>query len=230
MKRGSPNIIAPQVLVLAQGKGGVGKSALATSLAGHYAQCGLKTAIIDADPQGTVSKLYDPFGPMQKIAVLAAPDADAVGAAIERLKAKHDVVLVDTAGFQNRTTILTLVAADFVLVPSKPARDNITEALAMLDQTREVAKLPERKGRPLPAAIVLTQVKRNTVIARTTRKTLRKNRVPLLDAEMLDRIFYAEWPGIAPCFGEPTGGATSDIAAIAREIGKMLHAAEIKAA
>lgn len=225
-----PKIAAPKVLVFAQGKGGAGKSALATSLAGHYADAGLKTAIVDADPQGTVSKLYDPFGPMQRVSVAAAPDVDAVGAMIGKLSADHDVVIVDTAGFQNRTTILALVAADFVLIPSKPARDNLTEAVAMLDQARAVARLPDRKGRPLPAALVLTQVKRQTVIARTTRKTLRRNGVPLLDSEMLDRIYYAEWPGIAPCYGEPAGGTAHDIAAIAREIGKLVHAAEIKAA
>lgn len=230
MKRTFPKLAAPHVIVLAQGKGGAGKSALATSLAGQYAMSGLKTAIVDADPQGTVSKLYDIAGPMRNVTVVSAPDADAVGAAIKKLKATHDVVLVDTAGFQNRTTIMALLAGDFVLIPSKPARDNLTEALAMLEKTREVAKLPDRKGRLLPAAIILTQVKRNTVVARTTRKALRKNAVPLLNAEMLDRIYYAEWPGIAPCFGEPTGGAADDIAGIAREIGKICHVAEIKAA
>ena len=220
MKRAPVKIQTPGVLVLAQGKGGVGKSALATSLAGYYARGGLKTALIDADPQATIAKRHDADGPMGVVTVIAAPGADAVANAIEQQRQTHDVVIVDTAGFKNQTTIMALVQADVALIPSRAAHDNLSEAIAMLEQARAIERLPDRRGRPLLAALVLTHVKKNTVIARTARRTLRKHGLPLLNAEMLDRVYYAEASGLSPCLDPTNPAAARDIDAIGRELGK----------
>lgn len=219
-----------QVIVLAQGKGGAGKSALTTGLAGLYYREGYSVGMIDADPQGTIAKLHDVDGPMGQIAVLEAPDAETISAAIEDGRSKFDVVLVDTAGFQNQTTILALVAADFVLIPTRAARDNVSEAILMYQQTLKVSQLPDRQGRPLLASMVLTQIKSKTVIARTTRKALRKHGFPVLSAQMADRIIYAESAGISPCMIDPRGNASRDLGAIAREMERIGHEQQIVAA
>ncbi len=45
-----------RVVAIANGKGGVGKTSLATTLAGMAAEAGYKILIIDLDPQGNVGK------------------------------------------------------------------------------------------------------------------------------------------------------------------------------
>ena len=47
-----------QVLALVTQKGGTGKSSLAVSLAVAAQEAGLKTAIVDIDPQGTASEWF----------------------------------------------------------------------------------------------------------------------------------------------------------------------------
>ena len=51
----------PLIITLAHQKGGVGKSTLATSLRGYFAGGGYKTALVDIDPQGSLSKLVHTF-------------------------------------------------------------------------------------------------------------------------------------------------------------------------
>lgn len=44
------------IITVASTKGGAGKSTLVRSIACHCAQSGFKTAVIDADPQGSIIK------------------------------------------------------------------------------------------------------------------------------------------------------------------------------
>ena len=45
-----------RVIAIANGKGGVGKTSLATTLAGMAAEAGYKILIVDLDPQGNVGE------------------------------------------------------------------------------------------------------------------------------------------------------------------------------
>ena len=112
------------VIALATSKGGAGKSTLARGLAAHWLALGRKPALIDADPTGTLSNRYNPEGPLGAVPVIAEPE-ERVSEAIEELRARHTPVIVDTAGFRNRTTISTLVAADLAIIPLKPAAEDL---------------------------------------------------------------------------------------------------------
>ncbi|KJW03797.1 ParA family protein [Rickettsia argasii] len=43
-----------QIVTLATSKGGVGKSTIARNIAVHWSNIGMRVAIIDADPQGSI--------------------------------------------------------------------------------------------------------------------------------------------------------------------------------
>ena len=125
---------------------------------------------------------------MAEIPVVADADEATVGQSIRTLRETHGVVIVDTAGFRNRTQIMACIAADVVLIPLKPAPDDVDEAVAMLNLVRELNETPERAGRPIEAALVMTMVKPGTVIARAVQRDFRKAGVPLLDIEIKDRF------------------------------------------
>ena len=215
-------------IVLATGKGGAGKSTLTRALAAHWRGGRHRPAIVDADPQASIATFHDPDGPMRDVPVAADAEAETVAATIGELRAAHEPVLVDTAGFRNQTTIMAAVAADLVLVPCKPAAEDVREAVAMRDLVDELNETPERRGRPITAAIVLTMTVPGTVIARHVRGELEGAGYHVLRAEVAQRVAYPELSmrGLAPPVVDPDGPAARDIAALAHEIMKLRHSIE----
>jgi len=210
------------VITLATSKGGVGKSSLGRSLAAHWFTVGHKPALIDADPQRTLANRYDPKGRMGGVPVVAEPE-ERVGEVIEELRRKHAPVIVDTAGFRNRTTIGALVATDLAIIPLKPAVEDVDAAIATYELIREINETDERQGRAVKVAMVLTMTMRGTVIARHVRDQLTGAGYPLLKAEMLNRVAYPEAgiEGLSPSIIDPDGAAARDIAAVAQELMKL---------
>ena len=210
------------VITLATSKGGVGKSSLGRSLAAHWFGVGHKPALIDADPQRTLANRYDPKGRMGSVPVVAEPE-ERVGETIAELRQQHAPVIVDTAGFRNRTTIGALVVTDLAIIPLKPAVEDVDAAIATYDLIREINETDEREGRPIKIAMVLTMTMRGTVIARHVREQLGEAGYPLLKGEMLNRVAYPEAgiEGLSPSITDPDGAAARDIAAIAQELMKL---------
>jgi chromosome partitioning protein len=218
------------VVTLATSKGGAGKSTLARSLAAHWFNLGLHPALIDADPQRSLANRYDPDGKMAGLPIVAEPE-ERVAEVIEELLHRHKPVIVDTAGFRNRTTISALVATDLAIIPLKPSSEDVEAAVATFDLIQEINSTEERAGRPIKVAMVLTMTMRGTVIARHVREQLTNAGYPLLAAEMLNRVAYPEAgiEGLSPTTIDPDGAAARDIAAIAHEIMKSeIH--EVRAA
>jgi chromosome partitioning protein len=207
------------VITLATSKGGAGKSTLARGLAAHWLALGRKPALIDADPTATLSKRYNPQGPLGAVPVIAEPE-ELVAEVIDKLRARHTPVIVDTAGFRNRTTISALVAADLAIIPLKPAAEDLDCALATFELIREINETPERGGHPIRTAMILTMTMRGTVIARHVRSQLEAAGYPLLQAEMPHRVAYPEAgiEGLSPGVTDPNGAAARDIAAIVHEL------------
>jgi chromosome partitioning protein len=207
------------VITLITPKGGTGKSTLARSLAAHWSLVGHKPALVDADPQRTLASRYNPDGPMSTIPIVAEPE-ERVAEAIEELRRKYAPVIVDTAGFRNRTAIAALVATDLAIIPVKPSIEDIEAAVAASNLIAEINDTPERKGRPIRAVMVLTMTMSATVISRHARNQLTEAGYPLLKAEMANRVAYPEAgiEGLSPSIVSPDGPAARDIAAIAQEI------------
>src|ERR1700730_16161655 len=171
------------VIALATSKGGVAKSTLARGLAAYWLALGHKPALIDADPTRTLSSRHTPKSKLGAVPVVAEPE-ELVTQVIEDLRAEHTPVIIDTAGFRNRTTIAALVAADLAIIPLKPAAEDHDCALETYELIREINQTPEREGRPIRPAMILTMTMRGTVIARHIRNQLEILGYPLLQAEM----------------------------------------------
>jgi chromosome partitioning protein len=210
------------VITLATSKGGAGKSTLARSLAAHWLALGHKPALVDADPQRSLANRYDPVGPLAALPVIAEPE-ERVADAIDELRGRHAPVIVDTAGFRNRTTIAALVETDLAIIPLKPAVEDVDAAIATYDLIQEINQTDERAGRPIRVAMILTMTMRGTVIARHVRSQLTTAGYPLLLAEMPNRVAYPEAgiDGLSPTTVDPDGAAARDIAALASELMKL---------
>lgn len=136
-----------RIITLATQKGGSGKSTLAASLAVVAQADGLRVAILDTDPQGSIAKWGN-----RREAETPAVDQCEPHELAKRLKglAKDgfDLVLIDTAGAHNVAVVPAIEQADFCLVPVKPTITDLEAAIPTAKQLRERKK---------PFAFVLSQ-------------------------------------------------------------------------
>jgi chromosome partitioning protein len=207
------------IITVATMKGGSGKSTVASSLAVHWHLKGLRTAVIDADPQRSIVRLAKRERGLAGIQVIEDSTNTAAQTA-QRLAAAADYVIVDTPGFRSETTHACLAASDFVLVPVKPSPFDVDRMLDTLN-----VLINGVSGRRPPFRCLLTQTTRDSLMAKHVRSELADAGLPVLKSEMINRVVYAEaalWGG-TPTLIDSGGPAARDIAAIADEVEDILR-------
>ncbi len=212
-----------KVIAFATLKGGSGKSTAAHAVGVHLHLDGLRVALIDADPQGSLVAMGEPAGPLVGMTVVH-DYSDAVGAAIERAAGDADVVVVDTAGFRNRTTISAIAAADLVVVPVKPSPVDLRVAAQTVELVDEISATNERAGRPVEVRLLLSMATPGSVIGRHMRAEIEAAGFPLLTAELANRVAFGEaaLAGLTPSITDPNGTAAKDIAAVVQELREII--------
>ncbi len=120
-----------QVITIAQQKGGAGKTMLAANLAVCLAAGGAKVALLDIDPQKSLSKWGELRAARAKPALpLAISDSAGwrLAAALEKAKKEFDFVLIDSAPQVDTEARQAVRAADLVLVPMQPSPPDLWAA------------------------------------------------------------------------------------------------------
>lgn len=132
-----------RILTVAQQKGGAGKTTLAAHLAVAIAQTGKTVAVVDIDPQASLSSWWD----MRTEMGIAEPtDAKGKGGLsvhritgwrtaneVEKLARDHDVVVVDSPPHAETEAKIAVRIADLVLVPLQPSPMDFWATQATLD-------------------------------------------------------------------------------------------------
>ena len=211
------------IIVLLNQKGGVGKTTLATHLAGELTRNGRSVVLVDADPQGsaldwsqrrkeaTLPRLFGVMGLPRETLHQEAPD----------LARNVDYVIIDGAPRVTALARSALLAADLVLIPVQPSAYDIWATAEMLVLIREA-----RIYRPaLKAIFVINRRVMRTVIGREARWTLRSQEIPTLDAEIHQRIVFAESVAAGRLASElePFGAAAREMTALVREVEGLLR-------
>jgi chromosome partitioning protein len=139
--------------LVASSKGGCGKSTVVTQLASHWAQAGQRTAIVDADRQGS-SYRWAGRRPEQVPGVLGL---DGGRKALQRVPADTQQLLIDTpAGVGERELEPFLDQADALLVPVLPSGFDLDATLRFLDELLAIRRI---KAGKLPVALVANRLK-----------------------------------------------------------------------
>jgi chromosome partitioning protein len=212
------------IITVATMKGGSGKSTLASCLAVHWHLTGRRPTLIDADPQRSIMRLAARERALGGVNIVE--DATEAASQTARQLAGTGPVIIDTPGFRSKTTLECLAAADFVLVPVKPSPFDVDR---MLDTLSILTDRPD--GRRPVFRCLLTQTTRDSVISRHIRNELAEAGVPVLTAEMQNRVAYPEatlW-GATPSLISWKGPAAREIATIADELDAVLGAKQAAA-
>lgn len=108
-----------KILTVANRKGGAGKSTCAAHIAMEAVRRGLKTILIDLDPQKTLEKWWNVR--TEENPHLAEVNPENIEEEIAKLNNHNfDLCIIDTPGDISQNSVKGIAVADLVLIPSKP--------------------------------------------------------------------------------------------------------------
>ena len=180
-----------KVIVVANQKGGVGKSTIACNLAVCAAKDGKRTALVDADPQGSS---------IQFRSLRQADDIMAVAMTKPTIlqDIKHlsdfDIVVVDSGGRDNALfrSAVTSAIYGILLIPLLPSALDVwatEDTFKILGEARSV-------GAQINACALFNQVKHGTTLVKQAKEALvdltGDNEVQLLDCTLGDREAFKQ--------------------------------------
>jgi chromosome partitioning protein len=202
------------VVTLASGKGGVGKTLVAIGLAGALTAEGEDVGLLDADPnRGAYRWATETYGGGRPLPAYAEADTERLADLVPTLVDRHAVLIADTAGFGNRSTVICIGAADGVLVPASPGEGDIVEAQKMVAFVHGTAKTIRRD---IQARVLANRIRRGTTLSRHLLTQIELLELPRLDTTLSEAVAYGEL-GFAPAL--PTiGQAALEIAALLAEL------------
>lgn len=203
----------PQVIAVAQAKGGCGKTTLAVCLAGYWAAQGERVFVIDADPQQHAAKwIQNGNGVLTSIRLITLPR----DLPREMAGADGDRVLVDLIGADADVLTLAVANADLVLVPVQDSPLDIDGALVTYRRMKQAEKA---RGAAIPYRIVLTRTQPQTSLYAAIVRQLKEAGLAVAGAELRNRVGYKEgmMTGMTPSLS-PKNAAATEIAQLAREV------------
>lgn len=176
--------------LVACSKGGVGKTTLATHLAAEAAVSGLRTALVDADPQGSATRWCERRAGLEH-AVL--PLDGTRKSWPKHLPADTQRVVIDSAaGAMAGDLDAFLDAADAVVVPIQPSALDIEASVRFLESLGKHPRV--RKGK-LRVGLVGNRLKPHTNASRQAIDILRAWPFPVV-AELRDSQAYVVLTGL----------------------------------
>lgn len=204
-----------KVITIAQQKGGAGKTTLSAHIAVALSQRGLRVAVIDIDPQGSLTQWHklreERFGEGYTGMNFTQLSGWRLGSEISRLKRNHDVILIDSPPHTETESKTAIRSADLVIIPVQPSPTDLWATKATLDLAAHDSQ---------PVMVVLNRVAANAKLAETIAKQLPN----LAKSRLGNRIAFASSIMEGRCVTEtqPASPASAEVKALAQEIWNLL--------
>jgi chromosome partitioning protein len=201
------------IIAILNPKGGSGKTTLTTNLARACHDRGLRTLLVDSDPQGSASDWHAARedNPLPFLAYGRPENFKA----LPGIAAPYDLVLIDGAAKLEGMIAAALNVADGVLIPVQPSPYDIwatADLVELIKARREVTE-----GLPR-AAFLVSRAIRRTVLSREIHAALAEYGLPVFTASTTQRQSYARTAaGGLSVFDDGSKAAAAEITAIAAE-------------
>jgi chromosome partitioning protein len=207
-----------KIIVVANSKGGAGKTTLATNLAVECSKAGKSVLLVDSDDQGSSMGFRGlRETPDIKAMAITKPTLD------QDLKDfSFDYIVVDVGGKDTGVFRSAIMAADLLLIPTLPSQYDIWAA----GDTVEVLELC-RCRKDIEARIVLNRLIPNTNISSDTETALAEyaDKAPVAKTKIVSRVAFSESinSGLGVSEYEPGGKAALEIQSLFKEVQAILE-------
>lgn len=178
------------IIVVANSKGGVGKSTLAAHLAAWLHRHGHTVTLADCDTQASSSEWLAEASPGVRTVRLTNPDQ--ILDQLPALGLESDYVVADGPGSNTETSRALLLRADLAIVPCKASMLEVralAQATAVLRQAQDI-----RGGQPA-ATIVLSMVGKHYRLTQDMKAAALALQLPVAKTALTLKQIYADAPG-----------------------------------
>jgi len=209
--------MSEKVITIAQQKGGAGKTTVAIHLAVALSQRGKRVAIVDIDPQGSLTQWHmireERFGEGYTGLTFAALSGWRVGSEVARLRRNHDIIIIDSPPHTETEARTAIRNADLIIVPVQPSPTDLWATKATVDLAN---------AEKVPVRVLLNRVPANSKLAQTITKDLSS----LAKSTLGNRVLFASSLMEGRCATETAPGspAALEVKAFAEEVSRILKA------
>jgi len=216
------------IITVSSSKGGAGKTTTLMCLADYWASEGYKVALIDTDPNTSLSRWYEKGkkkGYYEDVRFIQQLNDKEIIATARDLRTEVDIILIDVAGIASVSLLKAAGIADLVIIPAQPSEDDFLEAINTMKIVKEAEELT---GNTIPYRTVITRAKHGTRVLDHTMTQLEKLKFPVFRTVIFDRTVYAQsrFNGTTPVTHEPRGEGALEIAKLAKEIQAQIEAGQ----
>ncbi|WP_430460634.1 AAA family ATPase [Thalassolituus sp. LLYu03] len=184
--------VMPVRIMIANAKGGCGKTTMATNLASYFTRHGEVTALIDYDPQGSSMDwlqardenlpVINGVAAFQRLAPTTSTKTWSM-----RVPVSTSRVVIDTpAGLSGNELSDLIQSSDVIIIPVIPSAIDIRAATGFI---RDVLLSRAYRISPKPIAVVANRVRKNTLIYAKLERFLKSLQIPFV-AAFRDTQFY----------------------------------------
>lgn len=172
----------PIRVLVANAKGGCGKTTMATNIASYFATQGEQTAIVDYDPQGSSMDWLSARDPhlanIIGVAAFKHQTPNSTRSYSLRVPPTTTRIVLDTpAGLTGHILSDMIQASDFIVIPVIPSAIDIRAATGFI---RDVLLSRAYRSNKKPIAVVANRVKKNTLIYQKLERFLNSLNIPFI--------------------------------------------------